>query len=300
MPQEHFLKVYRIGIKMKRASLIFFTAVLLAVVPGQRTWADQTDKGRPSFKKVMIVILENKDYQEAMDQPFMSKLAQEGANLIRFYAETHPSLPNYIALTSGGLHGINSNSSEIIDVSHIGNLLEAKGMTWKVYAEGFPGDCFTGAKKGNYVRKHVPFLSYRNVVGNPARCSKIVEASQLQRDIKEGGLPDYALFIPDLQNSGHDASLEHVDRWLGQTFGPLLQNPRFMKDMLLVVTFDEGSRSKDNHIYTVLLGDSVKAGSVSNVTYNHYSLLRTIENAFGLGTLGRKDADAVPITEIWK
>jgi len=248
----------------------------------------------------MIVILENKDYQDVIDQPFMSKLARKGATLTRFFAETHPSLPNYIALTSGGLHGINSNSSEIIDVSHIGDLLEAQGMTWKVYAEGFPGGCFTGAKKGNYVRKHVPFLSYRNVVGNPARCSKIVEASQLQRDIREGGLPDYALFVPDLQNSGHDASLEHVDRWLAQTFGPLLQNSRFMKDMLLVVTFDEGSRSKDNHIYTALVGDSVKAGSVSSATYNHYNVLRTIEDAFGLGTLGRNDAGAAPITGVWK
>jgi len=285
---------------MNKAYLFLFTALVLAFFPQQRVWANQTDKGLPSFQKVMIVILENKDYQDVMDLPFMSKLAREGANLIRFFAETHPSLPNYIALTSGSLHGLNSNSGEIIDVSHIGDLLEAKRMTWQVYAEGFPGDCFTGAKKGNYVRRHVPFLSYRNVVSDPARCNKIVEASQLRTDIQKGGLPDYALFIPDIKNSGHDTNLKHVDQWLARTFSPLIQNAQFMKDMLLVVTFDEGSSSKDNHIYTILLGDSVRAGSVSSVTYNHYSLLRTIEDAFGLGTLGENDASATPIMGIWK
>ena len=285
---------------MNKTTLIPCAALLLAFFLWQQAWPDQTDKALPTFKKVMIVVLENEDYHDAMGQPYMSKLAREGANLTHFFAETHPSLPNYIALTSGSSHGFDSNSTNIIDVSHVGDLLEAKGMTWKVYAEGFPGNCFTEAKKGNYVRKHLPFLSYRNVVNNPVRCNKIVEASQLQIDIAAGDLPNYALFIPDLRNSGHDTSVRHADQWLAQTFDPLFQNPQFMKDMLLIVTFDEGSRLRDNHIYTVLYGDSVKAGSVSSVAYNHYSLLRTIENAFGLGTLGRKDADAVPITEIWK
>jgi hypothetical protein len=285
---------------MNKTFLTLFTALLCAALCWRPAWADQANQQSPSFKKVMIVILENQDYEDAVAQPFMSRLAREGASLTRFFAETHPSLPNYIALTSGSLHGFNSNSMQIIDVSHIGDLLEAKGMTWKVYAEGFPGDCFTGARNGNYVRRHVPFLSYRNVVSNPARCSKIVEATQLLKDVKAGNLPDYALYIPDLQNSGHDSGLKYADRWLDQTFGPLIKNPRFMKNMLLIVTFDEGTRSGDNHIYTVLYGDHVKAGSVSNIMYNHYSLLRTIEDAFGLGTLGRNDADAVPVSNVWK
>ena len=80
-----------------------------------------------------------------------------------------------------------------------------------------------------------------------------------------------------------------------------MKNPAFMKDMLLVITFDEDDKSTtSNHIYTALYGDSVQPGSVSADTYTHYSLLRTIEDTFGLGTLGQNDNSASPVTGIWR
>ena len=73
-----------------------------------------------------------------------------------------------------------------------------------------------------------------------------------------------------------------------------------MKDMLLVVTFDESLSLKHNHIFTAFFGDSVKAGSTSNTFLTNYNLLRTIEDAWDLGTLGRKDSTAQPITDIFR
>ena len=67
--------------------------------------------------------------------------------------------------------------------------LEEKGYDWRVYAEGFPGNCFLGASRGKYARKHVPFLSFQNVQSNPARCAKVVEARQFDSDIAAGQLP---------------------------------------------------------------------------------------------------------------
>ena len=79
----------------------------------------------PSFKKVMIVVLENTDYADALAQPFLGNLAKRGALLTGFYAEPHPSLPNCIAMTAGTFTGVSSNRPVNLDVRHIGHLLEA-------------------------------------------------------------------------------------------------------------------------------------------------------------------------------
>jgi hypothetical protein len=248
----------------------------------------------------MIVVLENTDYANALAQPFLSELAARGALLSDFFAETHPSFPNYVAMTAGSTFGLSSNDDVTLDVSHIGDLLEAAGRTWKVYAEGYPGNCFLGSTAGAYVRRHVPFLSFRNVQMTPARCQQIVKATVLATDIANGTLPDFGFYVPDVNNDGHDTGVAFADRWLAQTFGPWLEDPRFMDGMLFVVTFDEGSHAGPNHIYSVLYGRAVVPGSVSASRYDHYSLLRTIEDAWGLGTLGQHDTEASAITEVWR
>ena len=96
----------------------------------------------PHFKKVMIVVLENADYDEALRQPFLKQLSQEGAAFTQFYAETHPSQPNYIAMISGSTQGVFSDGNVDLDAQHVGDLLEAAGKSWKVYAEDFPGAWF--------------------------------------------------------------------------------------------------------------------------------------------------------------
>ena len=257
-------------------------------------------RSQTGVHRVMIVVLENSDYAEALAQPFLAQLAREGALLRAFFAVSHPSQPNYVAMTSGALHGVSSNDSVTLDVRHVGDLLEARGRTWKVYAEQYPGSCFRGPRSGGYVRRHVPFLSFRNVVESPDRCHRIVDASMFMTDLRHGTLPNYALYVPDVVHDGHDSGVREADRWLAKTFGPLLKDPRLMRDLLLVVTFDEGRRSGDNHIYTVLYGDAVVPGSVSDLRYDHYSLLRTIEEWLDVGSLGEKDATATPIGGIWR
>lgn len=252
------------------------------------------------FKKAFIVILENTDYKDAVKQPFMSRLAAEGALLEQMYAVARPSQPNYIALTSGSTWGVATNKNVDLDVRHIGNLLEEKGMSWKLYADGYPGNCFLGAYKGKYGRKHVPFLSYKNVQNDPARCARVVNAEELKTDLENEALADVSFFIPDDNNNGHDTGVAFADRYLEKTFGPLLTDERFTRDMLLVVTFDESSYLTPNRIYTSFWGAGVRPGTKNSARYTLYSLLRTIEDAFGLGTLGKRDAEARPITGIWQ
>jgi phospholipase C len=250
----------------------------------------------------MLVVLENADYDTARAQPFLARLAREGALLRQSFAVAHPSQPNYLALTAGTTHGVDSNTPVTLDIPHVGDLLEVEGRAWKVYAEGYPGQCFLGPRSGAYVRRHVPFLSFKSVQGHPARCARIVDATELAADIRDGTLPDYALYVPDVRHDGHDTGVRAADEWLSETFGPLLRDPRLTESMVFMVTFDEGRRGwwGRNRVYTVVYGDRVIPGSVSDTRYDHYSLLRTIEELLGLGTLGQEDAKASPITGVWK
>jgi hypothetical protein len=256
--------------------------------------------GTPSFKRVFVIVLENTGAEQALAQPYLRSLLREGAYLNKFFAISHPSQPNYIAMTSGDTQGVVDNRPVSLKARHLGDLLDDKFMTWRQYAGGYPGRCFLGEVHGTYARKHAPFLSYRNVQNDPARCARTVNSAQLDRDIADGKLADYSLYIPDIDEDGHDTGVGFADRWLKVTFGKKFKDPRFMKDMLVVITFDEDDGKHGNKIYTVLLGDSVIPGARSETRHDFYSLLRTIEDTLGLASLNTNDAKAKPIVGIWK
>lgn len=280
---------------MPRVRLLFFLILIyIAGIPGNAF------SSNPSFKHIFIVVLENTNAEDAYAQPFLRTIANQGAYLGNFHGVTHPSQPNYLALTSGSSWNVD-NKNVTIDASHIGDLLEARGKSWKIYVESYPGKCFLDEKLGPYARKHVPFLSYKNIQTNPARCAKVVNSSEFFIDIEKGAVPNFSLYIPDNKNNGHDTGVAYADNWLKKTFGPLLKERRFTKGLLFIVVFDEGGKhNDDNHIYAAIWGSSVSPGSVSNTRYDLYSLLRTVEDNLKLGTLGRNDQKASPITGIWR
>lgn len=252
------------------------------------------------IKHVVIIILENGSPVEARKQPYLRSLMKKGAFLADYHGVTHPSQPNYIAMTAGSFFNIFWDENTNLDKSHIGDLLENAGKTWKVYAEGYPGNCFLGATHGLYARKHVPFLSYKNVQSNRARCANIVNSSQFFSDIVDDALPHYALYIPDLDNDGHNTGLAYADKWLKRTFEPIFNDPKTMSETLFILTFDEDDGFHFNQIYTVFLGAGIRAGSTSKEKYDHYDMLRTMEEIFSLGSLGRNDEKAKIIKDIWQ
>ena len=256
----------------------------------------------PKFKHVFIVILENANEDEAVAQPFLASLAKRGAYLKSYHGVTQPSQPNYLAMISGDTQGVSGDGIEDLDGKHIGDLLEGAGMSWKVYAEDYPGDCYLKAKSGKYVRKHVPFLSFTNVTNSPERCARIVNADQLDQDVRSGSLPNFAIYVPNMDNDGHDTDVATADAWLKSKFGMRVKSAEFMTDTLFITTFDEGEMlgNSDNQIYASFYGTQVKPGAVATESYDHYNLLRTVEEALGLSTLGQSDAKASPIEGIWK
>ncbi len=275
---------------MKTITLIFTTLLSLSA------WAQTTP-----IDHVFIVVMENTDYQNALAQPFMGELSRQGALLTNMNGVIHPSQGNYIAMAAGDSFGLMHDRNVDYDINHLGDLLEAKGLTWKVYAEDYPENCFLGARSGKYVRKHVPFLSFKNIQNNLARCnSHIVNASRLAEDIKNKALPNYAMYIPNLDNDGHDTSSDFADRWLTTTFQSQLQNPDFINNTLFVLTFDESESFFSNHVYTALYGPMIKSGSSMDDSLSHYDILKMVEDVFSLGSMGRKDSAAAPLRGIWK
>lgn len=252
------------------------------------------------FEKVVVIFLENEDYGAALQQPFFKSLVPKGALLTNFFAEQHPSQPNYIAFVSGSTAGVVGDENVDLNRMHIGDLLEKKGLTWKNYAEALPSKCFLGATSTTYARKHVPFISFTNVSRNPNRCARIVSAKTFMNDVKAGTLPTFSFYSPDLNNDGHDTGVAYAAKAMERTFGPLLADPAVMSKTLFVFTFDEDDRFHSNHIFTLMIGGKVLPGSSSNIRYDHYDLLRTIEDEYSLGTLGQRDASAHAVSGIWK
>ncbi len=150
-----------------------------------------------------------------------------------------------------------------------------------------------------YARKHNPFISYANVQNNPSRCAQIVNGGEFLKDVAAHNLPNYSFYVPDLNNDGHDTGVAFADRWFAKTFSPLLQDAQLMQDLLIIATFDEGVGS-NNHIYTALVGNMVRPGSVITAPHDQFSFLRLIEDGLGLGSLGRNDRSAAKIEGIWK
>lgn len=285
---------------MRRAAWIALVCALAAPAAFARRRAMLPPSvGMAEVQRVFIVVLENEDLEFALLQPTLASLAARGALLRNYFAITHPSQPNYLALVAGGTYGI-GNETVTLDVPHLGDLLEARGLSWKTYAEGYPGDCFLGVSAGAYVRRHLPFLSFADVQSNPERCARIVPASQLDADLQNRELPRFALYVPDLNHDGHDTSVAAADAWLRGRFEPLLADPNFTDGLLFIVTFDEGRNPGPNRVYCVFLGAGVRAGSVSFASYDHYDLLRTIEQIFRTGSLHRLDETATVIGDIWR
>lgn len=251
------------------------------------------------FDRAIFVLFENTNYKDTYNQPFFKSLAATGANLTNFIAETHPSQANYIALAAGTLGGVKGDGRYDLNLTNIVDLLEQHGISWKVYAEGYPGGCYTGMNKGGYFRKHNPFISFKNIQSNPARCAKIVSGTEFEKDKAAGSLPSYVFYVPDIRNDGHDTGVAYADRWYKGKFGPIVADSVFMKNTVLISTFDESGASAKNIIYSAINGPDVKPGDYSSLV-NHYSLLRLVEDNWALGTLGRLDETAPAFPQIWK
>jgi phosphatidylinositol-3-phosphatase len=273
-------------------------ALFLLALAATCAGAEAAPRPVPQLDHIVVVVFENKsrgDIVGSRAAPAFNDFARRGAALTGYRGVTHPSLPNYLALVSGSTHGIMTDCTACtVPGPSLADALEARGRTWKTYAEGLPRPGWTGVARGRYVKRHVPFLYFRRVLALPARLRRIVPLAQLSRDLAARSLPDFALVIPDMCHDMHDCPVATGDAWLRRFLPPLLRLP----NSVVFVVFDE-SDSPDPRIAGFAIGPSVRAASRFRPTTSHYGLLRTIEDAWSLPRLGRS-ARVGPITGIWR
>ena len=231
------------------------------------------------------------------EAPYLNSLAASNGLATGYSGVSHPSLPNYLAMVGGSTFGVTDDCTGCFQSGpSVADRLEAAGKSWKAYQEGMPSPCFVGSS-GRYAQKHNPFIYFDAIRNNPARCARIVPYGQLSSDFGGGGAPNFAFITPDLCNDTHDCPIATGDAWLSRQVPAIMSSPAFAGSRsLLVVTYDEGEGGSDL-VMTVLAGSGVKAGYRSSAGYSHYSLLRTIEDNWGLAPLAGDDRGASSMKE---
>jgi hypothetical protein len=297
-----------------------------------------TGSGRPSnraFDHILIIMFENQYRGYVLENPYMRRLARRGIQLGNYFGVMHPSQTNYIAAIAGELCNVtNDDRPPLLPQRTIVDLLEeAPGrLRWKGYMESYVANAvpwtpkFEPADSLPYQIKHNPFSSFTAIVRSRERWSHIENEAALFADLLNGEFPDYAWFTPNIWNDGHwvdgtktdpkpraPVLVDQLARWLEGFFARLRfpgPNSHLPPRTLVVVTFDESDFEADylpaqassydgpNHIYSVLLADCIEPG-FEEEGYNHYSLLRTIEQNFSLGHLGKNDAGSNWFQFLW-
>ncbi len=311
------------------------------------------DRLVPPYSHVFVILDENKNYEQILDPaaaPNIAGLAKAYGVATRFYAEVHPSEANYVALLAGDTFGIHDDDAyychprstqpfcegaaapgyadHTVDAPHLGDQLQARGLSWKGYYESIPepGSAAVVAsdpafdngtrKTALYASKHSGFMNFASVQADPHRAERIVGFDSLKADLASGDMPAFALIVPNQCNDMHglhgagvpadcdglngSALIRRGDAANGELVRELMASPvwRSAQNVAIVITFDEGSgKTREGccgvtpgaasnfgggHIPTVVITNHGVRGLADDTPYSHYSLLRTIEDAFGI------------------
>ena len=240
-----------------------------------------------------MVVEENHSYGDVAlspQAPYLTSLAEAGVRMTNSYAIRHPSQPNYLALFAGSTFGLTDDSCpQHLTGPNLASELKAAGDSFIGYAESLPTQGFTGCTSGLYARKHAPWVNF----GLPSTVNQPFSA--FPTDFNR--LPTVAFVIPNLDHDMHNGTIAQADRWLSTNLGGFARWSS-SHDSLLVVTFDEGADGSSNRILTVLFGANLMPGT-DGARIDHYSLLRTIQDAYHLPPLGGSTS-AKAITADWQ
>jgi YVTN family beta-propeller protein len=269
----------------------------------------------PRFDHVFLFMFENQDFHAVIGNrrqaPYLNSLLAHGSLLSNLFAEEHPSDGNYLALAAGGVFGIpltdplEINPRYTVRARQIGDLLDGAHETWKAYLQSAAGPC-DDTVHGYYWNDDLPFLYFPQVRNHPAYCtSHDVPLAAVGPDLaKTATTPNFAWIGADDCSDMEGCGIRMGDRFLASTLGMILASPAWRSQRsLAIITFDEDAYDHQHppqRVPTIVLGSrDVRAGFVSHRRYTHYSLLRTIEAALGVGTLTKNDLYARPVNDVF-
>jgi acid phosphatase len=266
----------------------------------------------PTSQHVVLVMEENQSYTTVAGNmtawPHLNALIKAGGLANNYFANAHPSIPNYFMLTTGQALTVDDNSTKVWDVDNIARRMLASKVNFKVYAEDIKQG-YLGGNTGLYVIRHNPFAMLSDVAGNAQVASQVIQPfSPFTSDAANKTLPAFSYIIPNLNDDAHNGTPQAADNWLqSNVIGPLAANPAFQAggDGLLIVLFDESIDTDvangGGHIACVLWGPIVKSGytqTMKNV-YQHQNMLRTIMEVLSLSNPPGAAASTTDMSEFF-
>jgi phospholipase C len=265
----------------------------------------------PVFDHIVVITFENKEYRKIVNNPYMptfNMYARDYTLLTQFYAVTHPSLPNYLAMIGGDTFNIKRNCQDcFINATSLPDLIEASGRTWKTYQEDMDTPCGLGSQDdGEYEQKHNPFVYFDAIRLDKKRCeTSVVPLENLESDIKAGSLPNFIFITPNMCNNAHDCKLIVTDAWILEWLNKLIPAlEKQSKNYLIVLNWDEGQNNGSccglptrggGRIAVVLISPLVKNHYKDDTPYSHYSLLKTVAASWSLPYLGHAADETTPV-----
>ena len=267
----------------------------------------------PNFEFVVTIVMENKHINETYNCggncTYLTTLANTYGLAESYSALTHPSMANYIALTSGGQYGATSvQPPGSINATNIVDRLESSGLTWKAYMESYHGGCSDYGSL--YDDNHDPFVKYSDIYNNPTRCARIVSTgndagnsttSVLLSDLSSAIAPNYMWLTPNILHDMHNSTVAEGDAYLANLVPKILSSWIFTnRRAALFITFDEGCcEFPRDFVTSIWAGPVINQAHKSALLYDHYSYLRTVEDNWNLPTLTVNDTSASPMNEFF-
>jgi phospholipase C len=306
--------------------IVAFIAIVLSITAPLAAFASTTphraqpesgQAGVPAFSHVFVVVMENLDYSSALATPELASIAAQYALATSYYGVSHPSLPNYLALTSGSTWGISSDCTDCyVSAPNLFSQFASAHLSFDAYMQGIPNSCYLDPYGGvDYAGKHDPFRYYDDVRKSPALCAHIEPYTELGPLLGGSGrtVPRFVWVTPNLCNDGHNCFATTAAIWLGSFVSSVTKSAAWRDGGVLFVTWDESdgddsavvppgrivSSGGGGHIMTLVIAPGVREGLRVDVPYNHYSLLATVEDAFALPLLGHASS-ATPMASFFK
>lgn len=272
----------------------------------------QTAAQSPQSGHVVWVMEENSGYSTVVGSgawPNLNDLIRDGALPTNYYANTHPSIGNYLMLTTGQVLTNNDNSTEVWNVDNIARRMLSSGVPFRIYAEGI-GRGYVGGNTGLYLIRHNPFALLSDLAHNSQEAyDHIFPFSQFAADLANGDLPEFSYIVPDVDDDAHNGTPQQADSWLlSHVVNPLSNDSSFQPggDGVLIVDFDEAADSDTTHggghVSPVFWGPIVKSGyrQTSSTVYQHESMLREMMQLLNLPDPPGAAGSAPLMTEFFK
>jgi phospholipase C len=258
------------------------------------------------YRHVVWIWMENHSFSDIIGNtsqaPYINSVAGSCGLATSYHNTTHPSLPNYLAATSGlaqvglpVLSFLDCNVSIVCETS--APSIFGQGETWKAYQESMPANC-DRSNSGQYAVRHNPAPYYTSLSGC---ASHDVPYTQLAADLAGNALPAFSFITPNLIDDMHDGTIAQGDAWLARNLPAILDSAQYRAGTTAVfITWDEGSggypiqdcddtTSTDAscRVPTIVISPATPPGTTSGTFFSHYSLLGTTEELLGLPKLGQ-------------